>query len=89
MVNYAKAHYNCDHLDGVELEDYGGAGTAGSHWETRIVNKEYMVGTVGDYMIISGFTLSLFEDMGWYIVDKSKAEYYGWGKGKESAYIRG
>ncbi len=31
-----KAHFNCSTLEGVQLEDQGGDGTAGSHWEARI-----------------------------------------------------
>jgi hypothetical protein len=29
---------------GVELEDEGGSGTAGSHWERRIVKEDLMIG---------------------------------------------
>jgi hypothetical protein len=36
VLGYAMNHYNCSSLDGMELEDYGGAGTAGSHWEKRV-----------------------------------------------------
>ena len=32
----ATAHYNCSTLQGVELENQGGSGTASSHWEQRI-----------------------------------------------------
>lgn len=32
----ARKHFNCPYLDGAELEDEGGSGTAGSHWESRI-----------------------------------------------------
>ena len=31
-----KAHFNCSTLEGVQLEDQGGDGTTGSHWEARI-----------------------------------------------------
>ncbi len=39
-------------------------------------------------MVISGLTLSLFEDMGWYNVNRSQAEYYGWGKGLGCSFIQ-
>lgn len=32
-----KAHFNCSSLEGVEVEDGGGRGTALSHWEERIL----------------------------------------------------
>jgi hypothetical protein len=28
---------------GVELEDEGGSGTAGSHWERRIVKEDHII----------------------------------------------
>ncbi len=31
-----RGHFNCSTLEGVQLEDQGGSGTAGSHWEARI-----------------------------------------------------
>jgi hypothetical protein len=36
VVNFTRAHYNCSTMYGAELEDAGGAGTAGSHWEARV-----------------------------------------------------
>ena len=32
----ARAHFNCQSLPGLELENQGGTATAGSHWEKRI-----------------------------------------------------
>jgi hypothetical protein len=58
VVAWARDHYNCLSADGkkkkkkkfyfdlkkgVELEEFGGSGTAGSHWEHRVANGEYMV----------------------------------------------
>ncbi len=45
VVKWAKDHYGCATANGVELEDYGGSGTAGSHWEMR-VNLYFVVNTV-------------------------------------------
>ena len=33
----ARAQFGCDNITGVELENFGGEGTAGSHWEQRVV----------------------------------------------------
>jgi len=82
MLALAQKHYNCPTLQGVELEDYGGSGTAGSHWELRMVQNEYMAGYINSLMPVSYLTMSLFEDMGWYSVDYTKAEYWTWGKGQ-------
>jgi leishmanolysin-like peptidase len=41
VVEEARLHFNCSELEGAELEDQGGEGTALTHWEKRIleVNK--------------------------------------------------
>lgn len=88
LVSYAKSHFGCTSINGVELEDGGGSGTAGSHWESRVAGDEYMTGYVNPSMPVSGLTLSLFSDMGWYQVDKSKAEYYGWGKDLGCGFVQ-
>lgn len=35
VVEETRAHFNCDDLEGAELEDQGGEGTALTHWEKR------------------------------------------------------
>ena len=72
LLEFAKKYFNCTDLDGVELEYQGGTGTAGSHWEARILLGEYMNGySYSEEMVISEFTLAVLEDSGFY-----KANYY-------------
>ena len=72
VLEVAKKYYNCSSIEGVELEDYGGDGTVGSHWEARILLGEYMNGYVyRAEQVISEFTLAALEDLGYY-----KANYY-------------
>lgn len=71
VVAAAKKHYNCNTLTGVELEDQGGEGSAGSHWESRIMLGDYMISTDYNEIAISDMSLALFEDSGWY-----EANYY-------------
>ena len=71
VVENAKKHFGCDSLIGVELEDQGGEGTSGSHWESRILFGDYMIGESNLENVISEITLGLFEDSGWY-----KTNYY-------------
>jgi len=72
VIEVAKKYYNCSEIDGFPLEEYGGSGTAGSHWESRLLYGEYMTGSVFNVeFIISEFTLALLEDSGNY-----KANYY-------------
>lgn len=54
-------------------------GTAGSHWEKRLLRNEIMTGTANHLPVYSSMTLALFEDMGWYTVDYSYAQDLKWG----------
>lgn len=63
-------------LDGIPLEDCRGSadcgegeGTAGSHWEQRVMRGDVMVGTAGagHRPVVSDLTLSVFADAGWYL----------------------
>src|SRR4051812_20740114 len=36
VLRFARDYFSCPTLDGVELEEYGGGGTAGSHWDRRV-----------------------------------------------------
>ena len=72
LLEVAKKYYACDTLEGVELENQGGNGTAGSHWEARILLGEYMNGyAYTEEQVISEFTLAVLEDLGYY-----KPNYY-------------
>lgn len=37
VVAEVRKHFNCEKLEGAELEDQGGEGTALTHWEKRIL----------------------------------------------------
>lgn len=37
VVQEVRDHFGCDQLEGAELEDQGGEGTALTHWEKRIL----------------------------------------------------
>lgn len=57
-----REHFGCDTLEGAELEDGGDtSGTAGSHWEKRLFNSEYMIGQSSTYPALSELTLAAFE----------------------------
>ena len=72
LLEVAKNYYKCQDIDGIELEDYGGDGTTGSHWEERILLGDIMNGVVyPEEQVISEFTLAVLEDSGYY-----KANYY-------------
>ena len=88
LLEVARQYYDCPTLQGVELENQGGNGTEGSHWEARILLGEYMNGyAYTEEMVISEFTLAVLEDSGYY-----KANYYTgglmrYGKHKGCAFL--
>lgn len=67
---------------GIELENLGGSGTAGSHVKGRTYYNEIMAGICLPPQRISEITLSLLEDTGWYEANWSMAEPLPWGDGK-------
>ena len=87
VLEAAKKHYGCNKIFGVELENFGGLGTAYSHWSKRILNTDYLIAdSYGEYYV-SNITLALFEDSGWYKVDFSKSDKILWGKNKGCAFL--
>lgn len=87
VVQWARNHFNCPTIDGVELENQGGEGTAQSHWERRVVLNEYMTGSTSDYPVFSALTLSLLEDAGWYTVNYSAAFPLRWGWNQGCTFV--
>lgn len=81
----ARNHFGCSTLDGVEIEDMGGSGTAGSHWKKRIFYEEALVGVISSASLFySSVTFAFFEDAGFYKVD-----YYYAADGFRWGYHRG
>eukprot|EP00899_Mesostigma_viride_P002198 jgi/Mesvir1/1197/Mv17689-RA.1 len=81
LVMRARDHFNATsaNFTGVELEDGGGQGTAGSHWEKRVMQAELMTGQISTRSVLSAMTLALLEDSGWYAANYSAAEPFRWG----------
>lgn len=48
------------------LENEGGGGTAGSHWERVTFGNEGMTGSDFGDAVYSEFTLNVFKASGWY-----------------------
>jgi hypothetical protein len=90
VVKQAQLHYNCFSWPnaGMEVEDYGDAGTAGSHWEKRIAMHDIMNPVSETVMYKSAITLAFFQDSGWYQVDFSAAETLPWGNGEGCDFVQ-
>ena len=84
----ARSYFECSTLEGVDLEDDGGSGSAGSHWEERQLVTEFMqAAPSGMKNVKSEFTLALLEDSGWFKPDYSKAELMSWGYKKGCSFV--
>ncbi|XP_053622576.1 leishmanolysin-like peptidase isoform X6 [Plodia interpunctella] len=81
VVKEVREHFNCSSLEGAELEDQGGDGTALTHWEKRVFENEAMTGTHTQNSVFSRVSLALMEDTGWYRADYSRAAPLDWGRG--------
>ncbi|KAJ1375731.1 Peptidase M8, leishmanolysin, partial [Sesbania bispinosa] len=71
---------------GLELEDGGGRGTSGSHWEKRLLMNEIMTGSVDTRSVVSKMTLALLEDSGWYKANYSMADRLDWGRNQGTEF---
>ena len=87
VVKLARQHFGCDSLEGVEVEDQGGSGSAGSHWEARTMLGDYMISTDYDENVISDITLGLFADSGWYEVNYYTGGLFRFGKNMGCSFL--
>ncbi|RNC60987.1 putative surface protease GP63 [Trypanosoma cruzi] len=89
VVEVARKHFGCPTLDGVEIEDGGKSGTAGSHWKKRILYEEALVGSITSAnLFYSSFTLAYLEDLGYYSINYSMAEdNFRWGRNRSCRFL--
>lgn len=86
VLTEVRRHFGCSSLLGAELEDGGGDGTAGSHWEKTRFGEEYMIGSIstGGAPIYSRLTFALLQDSGWYVANLNSnkvTQINPWGSG--------
>ena len=81
-VTKAREHFGCSLLTQIPLENQGGTGSVGSHWESRYMLGDYMISTDYPDQAISDITLGLFEDTGFYKVNYYSGGLFKFGKGK-------
>lgn len=89
LVELGRKYFNCDNLDMLPLEDDGGKGTSGSHWEKLAFGDEIMTGTAVQSFVYSKFTMLAMEATGVYKVDLNKASTFVWGADGGCAVAKG
>ncbi len=67
LLETARAHFSCQTLEGVEIEDGGSEISAGSHFERFVYFNEALTASAFSNSAISKFSLALLHDCGWYI----------------------
>ena len=87
VIEYAKRHFNCSEIQGVELENQGVLGTVYDHWEARVMLTDYMISESYNEVVISEITLALFEDSGWYQANYYTGGLFRWGKGEGCSFL--
>ena len=86
-LDVARDFFGCPDLDGLPLmgDNQLGTGSRGSHWETRIMNDEFMA--YGDGSMVSGMTIAMLEDLGMYLGDYSATACMSWGKKQGCGFV--
>jgi leishmanolysin len=85
VVIQGRNFFQCASLSGIEVEDEGGAGSALSHWDKRVLLEEIMTASGGT--VLSAFTLALLEDSGHYRANPSSVEPMVFGAGGGCSFV--
>jgi hypothetical protein len=87
LLAFARAHFACSAVPAVEIESEDGVGFG--YWEARVAGNEILTRLDDPIKPISGLTLGMFADMGWYSVNLPLAEHLAWGRGLGCGFITG
>ena len=87
VLKKAKIHFGCDSIKGLRLENQGGQGTIGSHWESRYMLGDYMISSDYQEVVISDITLALLEDTGFYKINYYTGGLFRYGKNQGCAFL--
>ncbi|KAK1392506.1 putative Metalloendopeptidase [Heracleum sosnowskyi] len=89
VVMHSRYHFGAfsKNFTGLELEDGGGPGTSGSHWEKRLLMNEIMTGSVDTRSVVSKMTLAFLEDSGWYQANYDMADHLDWGHNQGTTFV--
>ena len=86
VLRKAREIFKCSSLEGVELETSGGSGTAGSHWEMRVMYNDFMNSHIVMDPVYSSLSMAVLQDSGWYQVNWDYTQNNLWGKDKGCSF---
>jgi leishmanolysin len=87
LTTKLRNYFNCPTLKGAFMENSGGSGSAGSHFERTTFGNEIMTASEIADTRFSELTLALLEGTGWYKVNYDMAEPFHWGRGKGCTFV--
>lgn len=87
VVKLGKEHFGCSTLTSLPLEDEGGDGTMGAHWERKAFGNELMTGSQMYDSVFSKFTFAMFTASGWYKMNDYMAGTLTWGYNEKCDFL--
>lgn len=86
VVDKYRSYIGCTTAEGPELEDEGGSGSRGSHWDRRVLKDELMAAAGGE--TLSEMTLAAMQDLGLgYTANFAAATSMKWAKNAGCSFI--
>ena len=80
VLSKSRAAFECDSLEGLELESTLDASDPSVHWEKRIMYGDFMTTRINEYdAIFSDVSMALYEDSGWFKVNYEYTSEVIWG----------
>lgn len=70
LTKLARDYFGCDSIEGVEMENQGGSGSLGSHFEHRMVREDLMVSHADKNLQFTEFLAVLLEETHWYRINR-------------------
>jgi len=87
LTTKLRNHFGCSTLPGAFMENDGGSGTEGSHFERRHFTYEAMTSGVMQGLRLSEFSLAALEGSGWYVPDYDYADPFFFGQGEGCGFL--
>jgi leishmanolysin len=87
ILREARNYFGCETMNGVPLENNGGATSAAAHFEKTVFADEMMTPDDTLETRLSIFSLAVAKDSGFFLIDLSKGEHLFWGKGEGCSFV--